>query len=72
MCSASTAASIMRRIQVNRPWSFKTKNGRWSVRPGEQALVPTEVAIAAQAQAVLRTPEIDPQLKGGEDNASYP
>lgn len=61
----------MRRIQVSRPWSFKTKNGRWSLRPGEQALVPTEVAIAAHVEAVLQTPATDLQEKGGEEIASY-
>jgi len=67
--SARLVTQQMRTIEVIRSWSFKTKNGRWTLRPGEPAFVPAEVAIAGRAQAVLKTSEISPIIP--LDNAYY-
>jgi hypothetical protein len=43
----------MRNIEVIRPWSFKTRNGRWSLEPGVPRWVPEIVAMAAESDLVL-------------------
>lgn len=44
----------MRKIEVTRPWSFKTKNGRWTLDPKVPRWVPEIVALAAESEGVAK------------------
>lgn len=46
----------MRVLYVDRHWSYKTKNGRWTLMPCVPALVPDAVAIAAEIEGVALPP----------------
>jgi hypothetical protein len=44
----------MRLIEVTRPWSFKTINGRWTLSPKVPRWVPEIVALAAESDGVVK------------------
>lgn len=44
----------MRVVTSRKAWSIKTKNGRWSLEAGVPRYVPEIVALAAEAEGVLR------------------